>query len=245
MDEKEVQDCYAKVGEQVGEGREMICRPGMIVALAAAGKGGGFSSASKTAVVVGEKKKRKPRSSKDIKTEVSVDETPEESVVLLKKQKTTIHNAAGGSKRSRLVIKAKNTQDPEDLVDHIVQHTGNNNSLDKMKFLVRWSGYGAADDTWQNYESMKDTAAYQSYKKSNGNFKSQKKRTHQSSDDESDEWQEKPSNNKKRIKSTGPTKKVTAYATQQRNLKDASAGINAALDNILAKKGNPLVGKKY
>ena len=258
MDENEVQDCYAKVGEQVGEGREMISRPGMIVTLAAPGKGGGFSSASKNVAVVGDKKKRrssknaktevivdetsavvgdkkKRRSSKNTKTEVIVDETPAEPVVL-KKQKKPIQSRP-----------AKKIQDHEDVVDHIVRHEGSNDNLDQMEFLVRWSGYGSNDDTWQDYKSMKDTEAYQSYK-SNGNFKWKKKRTHQSSDDESEEWLETSSCNKTRTKSTDQTKKVrrpvhrvTPYATQQRKLREASAGINVALDNILAKKANGLV----
>ena len=38
-----------------------------------------------------------------------------------------------------------------------------------------------------------------------------------------------------------PVHRVTPYATQQRKLKEASAGINVALDNILAKKVNSLV----
>lgn len=35
----------------------------------------------------------------------------------------------------------------------------------KQEFLVRWKGYKAADDTWQSYPSIKDTAAYATYLK--------------------------------------------------------------------------------
>jgi hypothetical protein len=49
------------------------------------------------------------------------------------------------------------------LVDSIIDHSGTPKKRTKMRFLVRWLGFGPDGDTWEDYSNVKHTEAFTQY----------------------------------------------------------------------------------
>ena len=49
------------------------------------------------------------------------------------------------------------------IIDSITSHRGNWSNLLSMQFLVKWSGYSPADDTWEPWSSLRRTIQLHDY----------------------------------------------------------------------------------
>ena len=65
----------------------------------------------------------------------------------------------------------------EFIVDHVVNHAivvesdGFYRKGPALVFLIRWAGYGSADDTWQTYETVRRVQALDTYARNNTSFR--------------------------------------------------------------------------
>ena len=56
--------------------------------------------------------------------------------------------------------------DQEFFVERILAHEGNLNKVSSLRFKVRWTGYGAEDDTWEPWKNLRDTDQLHAYLRS-------------------------------------------------------------------------------
>ena len=48
-------------------------------------------------------------------------------------------------------------------VDSIIDHKGERNLRSSMKFLVKWTGYGEEDNSWEPYSALRDNEKLHEY----------------------------------------------------------------------------------
>jgi hypothetical protein len=53
-------------------------------------------------------------------------------------------------------------------VERILAHTGNPKRKSEMEFKVRWTGYGAEEDTWEPWHALRDVAQLHEYLRNHG-----------------------------------------------------------------------------
>jgi hypothetical protein len=62
-------------------------------------------------------------------------------------------------------VAQRNSQ--EFVIEQILEHLGNVSRRSSLQFKVRWLGYGPEDDTWEPFESLRDTEQLHAYLKAN------------------------------------------------------------------------------
>jgi transposase InsO family protein len=62
-------------------------------------------------------------------------------------------------------VAQRNSQ--EFVIEQILEHQGNVSRRTSLQFKVRWLGYGPEEDTWEPYESLRDTEQLHDYLKAN------------------------------------------------------------------------------
>ena len=60
------------------------------------------------------------------------------------------------------------TEQEEFIIDSILAHRGNNKRVSTLEFLVRWLDYDESFDTWEPWQSLRETDQLHDYLRQKG-----------------------------------------------------------------------------